>query len=118
MTRRQSRAQRQRVDASNVGICQRVGTHIKRLRPVLKRPECGRNIFSAADFEHFDINAKLAGYCPNLSDLSDGAGVADIGDDRQSAEIGKYLTQEFNSFSGKFGRLCRHARDIAARSRQ
>jgi hypothetical protein len=99
-------------------ICQCVGAHIKHLRPVLKRAERGSNIFSAADFEHVNINAKLAGYSPNLGHLSDRAGIADIGNDRHSAEVGENLTQELDSFAGKFGRLCRQTGDVATRPGQ
>src|SRR6202047_1339045 len=61
VNRGQSRAERQGVDTSMVGIYQRVGTHIKRLRPALERLEGGHDIPRVPYFEHVDVQAIPAG---------------------------------------------------------
>src|SRR5215467_10721114 len=117
MKRRQSRAQRKCVDASVVGIYQRAWTHVQRLRPALERLEGRRDIRSAPYLEHFGINANFTGCGLNLRYLQYRPGITDIADDRQSAQIGECLTQDFESLASKLGGLNRDAGGVAARSR-
>jgi hypothetical protein len=75
VNRRQSRPQRQGVDASAEGIYERVATHIKCLRPALERVKGGRDILRLSDFELVDdVEAELAGRDLNLIRLSTAAG--------------------------------------------
>ena len=105
MHRRQSRAQRQGVDANPVGVHERVGHDIKCVGAALERLEGGRDILRSPDFECDDLKAERAGRCLNLAHLQHGGGIADIGHDRQPAETGDNLAQEFESLAGKIGRL-------------
>ena len=91
---------------------------IKCLCAALERLEGGRDILRSPDFECGDLEAERAGRCLSLAHLQHGAGIADIGHDRQPAETGDNLAQEFESLAGKIGRLDRQAGDVAARSRQ
>ena len=116
--RRQSRGERQGVDANPVGGYERVGTDIKRLRAALERLEGGRDILGSPDFECSDLEAERAGRCLNLAHIQHGGGIADIGHDRQPAETGDNLAQKFEALAGKIGGLERQAGDVAARSRQ
>ena len=93
-------------------------TDIKCLRAALERLEGGRDILRSPDFECGDFEAERAGRCLNLAHLQHGAGIADIGHDRQPAETGDNLAQEFESLASKIGLLERQAGDVAARSRQ
>ena len=86
MNRRQSRAERQGVDANPVRVCECVATDIKRVRPALERVDRGRDILGSPDFRCDDIEAELAGRCRNLAHLLNGAGKTDIGQDRKSAD--------------------------------
>jgi hypothetical protein len=55
----------------------------------------------------------------DLAHIKHDEGIADIGQDRQSAEAGDNLAQKFEaSLAGSFGCLARQAADVAARSRQ
>ena len=101
-----------------VGIYQRVGTHIKSLRPALERVEGRHDILRAPYFEHVDVNTNLTGCGLSLRCLQYRAGIAHVGDDRQAAEIRKHLAQKFDSFPGKLGGLNRQAGGVAARVRQ
>src|SRR5215831_18830043 len=49
--RRQPLAQRRDVDSDAVGICERVGAHIKRVRAALECLEGGREILRLPDFQ-------------------------------------------------------------------
>jgi hypothetical protein len=77
-----------------------------------------RNILCSPDFRCGDIEAKRAGPCLNLAHLLHGAGIADIGQDRQPVETWDHLAQEFESLASKVGLLKRHSGDVAARPRQ
>ena len=99
-------------------VHERVGNDIKCLRAALERLEGGRDILRSPDFECGDIEAKRAGRCLNLAHLQHGVGIADIGHDRQPAETGDNLAQEFEPLASKIGLLDRQAGDVAARSRQ
>ena len=118
MKRRQSRAKRKCVDASVVGIYQRARTHVQRLRAALERLEGRRNVRSAPYFEHLEVKADFTRCGLNLRYLQDRAGIADIADDRQSAQIGERLAQDLESLAGKVDGLNRDAGGIAARSHQ
>ena len=91
---------------------------IKGLGAALERLEGGRDILRSPDFECGDVEAERAGRCLNLAHLQHGDGIADIGHDRQTAQTGDNLAQEFEPLAGKIGRLDRQAGDVAARSRQ
>src|SRR5262245_33625362 len=77
MKRRQSRAQRKRVDPSEVGVYQRARTDVQRLRAALERLESRRNIRGVPYFEHVDIKAKFSGCGLNLRYFQYRAGIAD-----------------------------------------
>ncbi|MGC1745876.1 MAG: hypothetical protein WA754_25440 [Pseudolabrys sp.] len=65
--RRQSCAQRQDIDANAVGVGERVGAHVQRLRPGLEPLEGRRDIVGAVDFEPVDLEPKPAGHSLNLT---------------------------------------------------
>ena len=77
---------------------------IKCIRAALERLEGGRDILGSPDFECGDLEAERAGRCLNLAHLQHGGGIADIGHDRQPAETGDNLAQEFESLASKIGR--------------
>ena len=68
---------------------------IKRLDATLERLESGRDVFGSSDFDWDNLNAERAGRGRNLAHLQHGAGTADIGDDRQPAQTGDNLAQQF-----------------------
>jgi len=103
--RRQSRAQRQGVDANQVGHYKRVGRDIKRIRAAIKRLEGRRNILCSPDFECDGLEAERADRRLNLASLQHTHGTADIGQDRQRTKAGENLAQEFKPFASKIGRL-------------
>ena len=85
---------------------ERVATHIKRLRAALERVEGGRDILRLSDFELGDnVEAELVGRDLNLIHIQHGSGIADIGHDRQSAEIRKNLAQELESLASRVSLL-------------
>jgi hypothetical protein len=112
--RRQPRAQRKCVDASVVGIYQRAWTHVQRLRAALERLEGRRNVRSAPYFEHLEVKADFTGCGLNLRYFQHRAGIVDIADDRESAQIGERLAQDLESLAGKVDGLNRDAGGIAA----
>ena len=118
MHRRQSRGEREGVDANPVGAYERVGDDIKCIRATLERFEGGRDILRSPDFDCGDFEAERAASCLNLAHLQHGCGIVDIGHDRQPAETGDNLAQKFESLASKIGLLVRQAGDVAARSRQ
>jgi hypothetical protein len=65
----------------------------------------GRYISDVPDFQSGGLKPKPPDCCFNLAHLQDGAAIANIGHDRQIAETGQNLTQEFDPFAGKFRRL-------------
>ena len=99
-------------------VSERVGTDVKCLRAALERLEGGRDILRSPDFERGDLEAERAGRRLNLAHLQHGGGIADIGHDRQPAQTGDNLAQEFEPLAGRIGCLVRQAGDVAARSRQ
>jgi hypothetical protein len=58
------------------------------------------------------------GRCLGLAHFQYGAGIADIGHDRQSAKIRKNLAQKADTLADGIGALDRQAGDVAARSSQ
>src|SRR5262249_26716368 len=118
MHRRQSRAHSQDVDASPIGIHERVRTKVKCIRAL---PECLErrcDVLRWSDFGCNGLQAELAGRCLGLAHFQYGGGIADIGHDRQPAKIGDDLAQEFESLAGSIRYLVRQTGDVAARSRQ
>ena len=77
-------------------------TDIKCLRAALERLEGRRDILRSPDFERDDLEAERAGRCLDLAHLQHGGGIVDIGHDRQPAETGDDLAQEFESLAGKY----------------
>src|SRR6266436_4952621 len=73
--RRQSRAERQGVDANPVGDHERVASDIKGLRAALERLERGSDIFGAPNFECDDIEAERLGRRLNLAHLHSADGL-------------------------------------------
>jgi hypothetical protein len=61
MNGRQTRPERKRVDAGVVGVNQRIGAHVSRLRPTLQRTECRHYIFRSLDPEHIDFHSGFPG---------------------------------------------------------
>jgi hypothetical protein len=93
--RRQSRAHSQDVDATPVGIHERVRTNIKGIRAVLERLEGGGDVLRPPDFGCSDLKAERAGRCLGLAHVQHGGGIADIDHDRQPAKIRYHFAQEF-----------------------
>src|SRR5262249_2057861 len=116
--RRQSRDERQGVDANSVGQYERVASDIKGLRAAIERLERGRDIFGAPNFECHDIEAERAGGRLNLVHLQCGDGITDIRQAGQPAQTWDNLAQEFESLASKIGCQGREAGDVAARSRK
>jgi hypothetical protein len=71
-----------------------------------------------ADFQCGDLEAERLCCGLSLAHVQHGTGIADIAHDRQPAETGNNLTQEFEAFASKIGLLIRQAGDVAARPRQ
>ena len=105
--RRQSRGQRQGVDANPVGVCERVASDIKCVRAALERLKGGRDIIRSSDFECDDLEAEGARRCLNLANFEHEGRIADICQDRQPVEPGDDLAQEFESLAGSIGVLGR-----------
>jgi len=91
---RQSRAQRQAMDAN------------------------GRNIFRLADFQWEDFETQRTRRSLNLPHLQHADGTPDIAQNCQPAQIRNDLVQEFEALAGKVGNLDRQTGDVAAGSRQ
>jgi hypothetical protein len=115
---RQSRAQRQGVDANAVGDYERVGNDIKGVRAALERLEGRSDILGPPDIERGDFEAKRACCSPNLAYVQRGVGIADIGHDRQPVQTGDELAQKFEPLAHGIGPLARQAGDVAARPRK
>ena len=71
-----------------------------------------------ADFQCGDLEAERLCCGLSLAHVQHGTGIADIANDRQPAETGNKLTQEFEALASKIGLLIRQAGDVAARPRQ
>ena len=67
MHRRKSLAQRRNVDSDSVGICERVGTHIQRIRTAFERLEGGREILCSSDFQCDGFETERARRRPDLA---------------------------------------------------
>ena len=59
----------------------------------------------SSDFDCGNLKAERAGRRLSLAHLQHTNGTAGIGQDRQAAETGDNLAQEFESLAGKIGRL-------------
>jgi hypothetical protein len=84
----------------------------------LSASNAGRNVLGSPDFEGGDIEAKPARRRLNLIQLLHSGGIANVGHDRQPAEIGHNLAQQCEPLASKIGCLHRQPGNIAARSRQ
>src|SRR5690349_10943792 len=109
---------RQRIDANSVRGYERVSTYIHCLGLPLKRSEAGWNVCGLPNFEYEHLNAECTSHRANFVHLQEGGGIANISQDRQTAETRDHLAKEFESFSGNIGRLERKSRDVSARPRQ
>jgi hypothetical protein len=95
----QPRSQRQSVDANAVGIQERVGTDVKYIRVGLdERVERRCDVLRPSHFGCSDLKAKLAARCPGFDHIQQNGGNAGIRQDRQSAQTGHNLAQEFDFF--------------------
>src|SRR5262245_55797254 len=101
-----------------IAVQNRIGSNIKRLRATLERFEGGRDILRSPNFESNNIEANRAGRGLSFAHFQHRGGIAGIGHDRQMAQTGDNLAQEFEPLAGKIGGLGRQAGDVAARSRQ
>src|SRR5215831_13874294 len=101
-----------------IAVQNRIGSNIKRLRATLERFEGGRDILHSPNFESNNIEANRAGCGLSFAHFQHRGGIAGIGHDRQMAQTGDNLAQEFEPLAGKIGGLGRQAGDVAARSRQ
>ena len=95
MHRRQSRAQRQRIDAHSVADCDRIGDNVKRVRAALERLERGRDIFDSPDFKRGDFESEGACCSLNLAYFLHQMGAV-TGQDRQPAKTRHNLAQQFS----------------------
>src|SRR5215467_7050901 len=101
-----------------IAVQNRIGSNIKRLRATLERFEGGRDILRSPNFESNNIEANRAGRGLSFAHFQHRGGIAGIGHDRQMAQTGDNLAQEFEPLAGKIGGLGRQAGDVVARSRQ
>src|SRR5215831_8280331 len=101
-----------------IAVQNRIGSNIKRLRATLERFEGGRDILHSPNFESNNIEANRAGCGLSFAHFQHRGGIAGIGHDRQMAQTGDNLAQEFEPLAGKIGGLGRQTGDVAARSRQ
>src|SRR5262249_52093260 len=85
---RQPQAERQDADAIAVGVDQRIGAHVKRLRPAGEPLEGRRNILRAPNFEFVDFDTQRFGRGLNLAHLIHSPRVADIAQHGQAARPG------------------------------
>ena len=86
-------------------VTERITSNVKCVRAALERLESGRDVLRTSDFGCRDLEAERMGRCLNLAHVQHGAGIADIGDDRQPAKTGDGFAQEFDSLAGEIGRL-------------
>src|SRR5262249_51149590 len=77
-----------------------------------------REILGPPPFRCGCLQAERADRRLDLVVLQDGAGIDDIGQDRQPAETGKNLAQEFKAFACEIGKQDRKAGDVATWSRK
>jgi len=97
---------------------QRIPLNVDSLRAALEPLDGGRNIRGSADLESGDIEAQGPARGLNLAQLHDCVVHADIDHDRQPAQSGDQLAQEFKALADEIWHLIGQARDIAARPRQ
>ncbi len=74
---------------------------IKSVRLTFVRLEHEPDVMRFPDFEHYDFKTKGAGGCMDLTRLFHSRGIAGIEQDRQSAEAGHNLTQEFEAVASE-----------------
>src|SRR5262249_20328127 len=101
-----------------MGEYQRVRREVKCLHSALERLEGGGDILCLPNFGGCDFEAERAGCCLNFAHFHNGGGITGIGSDRQPAETRNNLTQEFESFTRKIGRLEGKTGDVAPWPRQ
>ena len=114
----QSRGEREAIDPNLVGTGERLTNNIKGLRATLECLEGRCDIRRLPDFQRDGLDAERVGRGLDLVQLPHGRWIVGIGHDRQSAEAGDDLAQEFEALARKFGRRERQAGDVAARPRQ
>src|SRR5262245_26628101 len=101
-----------------IAVHNRIGSNIKCLRAALKRLEGGRDILHSPNFESNNIEANRAGHGLSFAHFQHRGGIAGIGHDRQMAQTGTHLSQEFEPLAGEIAGLGRYAGDVAGWSRQ
>src|SRR5262245_1904588 len=106
------------MDPNLVGDGERFTNNIKGLRAPIKRLEGGRDIPRLPDFQRDRLDAERAGRGLDLIQFPHARWIVGIGDDRQLAETGHDLAQEFQALARKLGRRKRQAGDVATRPRQ
>src|SRR5262249_3176276 len=106
------------VDSDPVGACERIGTDIERVAAALEGVESGHDVVGVPDLEGGDFDPELARCRLRLFDLQHAERIPDIAHDRQTAETGNNLAQEFKPLAGEICAQGRQARDVATRSRQ
>src|SRR5262245_18946025 len=106
------------MDPNLVGDGERFTNNIKGLRAPLKCLEGGRDIRRLPDFQRDRLDTERAGRDLDLIQFSHARLIVGIGHDRQFAEIGHDLAQEFQALARKLGRRKRQAGDVATRPRQ
>jgi hypothetical protein len=107
------------VDAGAVGDRERIRHDIKGLRAALD--ECLEregDILCSPNFKGDDLKAEHSGRGLNFAYLNYDDGIVDIPDNRQTAQIGDDLAQEFELFASKIEHLVRQASDVATWSCQ
>ena len=97
----------QDIDWISVATHETVNADIKRLAAALNSIEGGRDVARAPDLEGVDIETERAGCRLNLGQLQYGERVADIAQDRETAQARNNLAQELDSLAGKLIRLDR-----------
>ena len=116
--RRYLRPQHQCVYSNSVGERQVVQKDVERVRTAVEGVECGRDVVGLPDFQVENLKSKRTCRCLNLASVEDGTGIDDIDQDRQPAQTGDNLAQQFESLASKVGLLTRQPGDVAARSHE
>ena len=101
-----------------VGTGERFTNNIKGLRATLECLEGRCDIRRLPDFQRDGLDAERAGRGLDLIQLPHARWIIGIGHDRQLAEAGDGLAQEFQALARKLGRRERQAGDVATRPRQ
>src|SRR5262249_6395251 len=116
--RRQSRGECKRVDKMPVEKSERVDTDVKCFRTAFDLLKSTRDVLGSPNFERGNFETERTFRRLNLPQFQHGGGIADIGHDRQPAEIRNNLAQKFESLTSKISVLDRESGDVPARVSQ